>query len=429
MSTSTSKLAEIHQPSRPSAPPPPRVRTADRQGLFRNFPLDDTLPADHRARLLVRLLDRLDLSAFYASIKAREHHPGRPAADPRLLFAVWVLALDQGVDSARKLDRLCKEHDAYRWILGGVSTNYHQLSDFRVQHASALREVFEQVLLKMSEEGLLSPERQAQDGTKVRASAGASSFHRRRSLRRSLQEARREAQRVKHHPVARTRRQRARQRACRERTQRTREAPKERARLELQGKSDARASTTDAEARVMKMADGGFRPAYNVEFSTTTKERVIVGIATTNVGSDRGQLQPMLEHLEASGRRPKEHLVDGGFVNFAAMEKAEEMGTRIYAPLPESHGAAEDRDDGDGIRQWRQRMQTEEGKKIYRERASTAELMAADMKSHGLILRVRGLTKVLQISCWAALAHNLRRWLSLLRSRFSGSQLQFLHSL
>ena len=125
----------------------PRVQRPDRhQILLRPTHLDALLAEDHRARIVWDFVSGLDLSGLYAQIQAVEGGAGRPAIDPRILLALWLYATVEGVGSARAIDRLCREHDAYRWICGGVSVNYHTLSDFRVRHGRALDNLLTQVL-------------------------------------------------------------------------------------------------------------------------------------------------------------------------------------------------------------------------------------------------------------------------------------------
>ena len=157
---------------------------------------DSQLPAEHAARAMWSLLERLDLSRFYEGIEVLIGQAGRPAIDPKILLCLWLYATSDGVGSAREIERLCGLHDAYRWICGGVSVNYHSLSDFRVAHGDALQELFTQLLAVMIKDGLVTLYRVAQDGMRVRASAGASSFHRKKTLKRALVEARRQVQYV-----------------------------------------------------------------------------------------------------------------------------------------------------------------------------------------------------------------------------------------
>src|SRR5207249_10564277 len=111
-------------------------------------------PADHRARALWMVVDRLDLSRFYAAIQARGSDPGRPAIDPKVLVALWLYATREGVGSARELARLCERHDAYRWLWGGVRVNHHTRSDVRVEHGAALDALLTQVLVVLRPEGV-----------------------------------------------------------------------------------------------------------------------------------------------------------------------------------------------------------------------------------------------------------------------------------
>jgi transposase len=131
--------------AQPSAPP--RVREARRDQLeMQPVDLDALLPAGHRARGVWRLIERLDLSRFYAPIKARGSTAGRASTDPKVLLALWLYATADGVVHARELERLCHQHTVYRWLRGGVPVNYHTLSDFRTAHREALNELLTQVL-------------------------------------------------------------------------------------------------------------------------------------------------------------------------------------------------------------------------------------------------------------------------------------------
>jgi hypothetical protein len=179
---------------------------------------------------------------------------------------------------------------------------------------------------------------------------------------------------------------------------------------------EPRASTTDPEARNMKGPDGGFRPSYNVQFSTTTDSKFVVGVDVTNQKADWEELPPMLDQLQRRyGRYPAQALVDGGFAKFTAIEAAEHKGSEVYAPVPEPKNAKlaphEPRaTDTPAIAAWRARMDTDEAKTIYRERACTAEWVNAQARNRNLRqFLVRGIKKVRAVVLWYALAHNLER--------------------
>jgi Transposase DDE domain./Transposase domain (DUF772). len=319
---------------------------------------------------------------------------------------------------------LCEEHNAYRWICGGVGVNYHTLSDFRVDHGEALDDLMTQVLAVLTHEGMVELKRVAQDGMKIRASAGAASFRREASLQKCVDEARQHVEEVKRDiqdgKVA------ARQAARRESVAEDRlrrvekalaELPKVREGKKPKDQPKSRVSTTDPEARVMKMGEGGYRPAYNAQFATDTKTRVIVGVGVTNSGGDYGQMPPMLQNIKKrNGRGVEEYLVDGGFAKREAIQEVTQQGVIVYSPLQASKNKDIDpyqpkKGDSPEVAAWRERMGTDQAKEIYKERAATAETTNADLRIHRALdrLGVRTLPKVRCVVLWAALAYNVLR--------------------
>jgi transposase len=411
--------------------PAPRLRTVDRQQVIPAMPLENLLDSDHQARLVWDFCLKLDLSSLYDSVGSRVGGPGHPAIDPRICVALWLYATLQGVGSARALAWLCPNHNAFRWLCGGVSVNHHTLSDFRVTHVDFLDGVLTHSVAVLREQDLVDLNRVAQDGMRVRACAGAASFRRKQSLQEHLEEARDQVARLKEEmdddPSAGSRRQAAAwERAARERQERLEQALARLPELEAKKKADekdkARASTTDPEATVMKMADGGYRPAYNVEYATATAGQVIVAVSVVTTGSDMGQITPMLEQIhERFDVYPEEVLADGGFAKHEDIEQAEARPREatVYAPVPKPKDAQRDPHeplpgDSEVIAAWRKRMKSDEAKEVYKDRASTAECVNAQARNRGLIrLLVRGGLKVKAIALWYAIAHNVRRGISL----------------
>lgn len=417
------------QPSSKSREGRVRVQRAERRQVeFRASCLDDALPEEHRARVLWDAVAELDLSLFYEAVAAREGSAGRPAIDPQILVSLWLYATSEGVGSARELARLCEAHDAYRWLCGGVGVNHHTLSDFRVSKSQALDELMTQVLGLLMHDGIVRLRRVAQDGMKVRANAGAASFRRQPSLKECLREAREQIRQTRKQldgegGSATTRMKAARLRVAQDRMNRVKKAMRRakklcRIKLDKEEKKQVRASTTDPECQVMRMADGGYRPAYNLQFATDVEGRAIVGVQVTDKGNDQSQMVPMLEEI---GRRteqlPKEYLVDGGYVKLESIERAAASGVKVFCPIPESRGKDIDatkrkKNDGPGVAAWRKRMGTDRAKEIYKDRAATAERTNADLRTRrGLdSLPVRGLGKVLCVALWSAITFNLMRW-------------------
>jgi transposase len=417
---------------------PARLLQPNRKQIeLRASDLESLLGEDHRARLVWGYVERQDLSGLIEGIKARGSNAGRAAIDPRILFALWLYAVLDGVGSGREVARLTREHDAYRWICGGVSVNYHALNDFRSCNETLMDEVLTANVAALASAGAISLERVAQDGMRVRADAGAASFRRQASLEQHLSEAgelvRQTKQRAKADPAAASRRaQAARKRAAKEREERIRAAleqlPQVQAAKRRNGDKpeDARASTTDADARVMKMGDGGFRPAFNVQLATTCEDQVIVGVEVTNAGSDMAQMAPMVEQvIERTGGMPGRWLVDGGFPAHEQIDAVHEQTqgkTEVIAPVPEPRRKPGDDDtpppdkhqrkDGDSepVALWRARMADDEVKQQYKQRAATAECVNALARNRGLQrMPVRGLSKVRAVAYLYALAHNLMR--------------------
>ncbi len=342
-----------------------------------------------------------------------------------------MYATTDGVGSARALDRLCREHVAYMWICGGVGVNNVTLSTFRRRQLKVLDDLLTQSVAILRQHGLVDLKRVAQDGMRVRASAGAASFRRAESLQECLRKAEEQVERLRHEldhdPGATSKRKlEAKQQAAKARAQRVKEALKqlpEVAAKKPEAKRDrARVSTTDPDARVMKMPDGGFRPAFNVQFATDTASQVIVGVDVTNKGSDLGEMPPMVEQIEdRHGVSPEEVLVDGGFVRLQYVEAvtAEPHNCKVYAPVPKHKKSTlsphEPRPkDGSAVREWRARMGTDEAKEIYKERGATAECVNAIARNRGLRqFLVRGLNAAKATALMFALAHNVARAIAL----------------
>jgi transposase len=397
--------------------------------------LDQLLPANDQARVVWEFVRKLDLAEFYADIRAVEGHVGRSPVDPAILLALWLLATLDGIGSAREVALLSTRHIAYEWLCGEVGVNHHLLSDFRSARPERLEALMVRVLAVLMDQGLVSLNRVAQDGMRVRASAGGSSFRRKARLEEHLRGAQAQVEALKNQVdedsgAADRRVQAAKARAVTERQERVEEAlaqlPELEAKMERRKKGDgakARCSTTDPDARRMKMADGGTRPAYNVQLATTDETRLIVGWDVTNVGSDGGLMTPMVEQLERHfDRRPQEYLVDGGFSSKHDIEELQSHGTTAYTPIRDEENKRLKGQDpfaplpGDSpiIAAWRQRMGTEAAQTIYKRRPSLAEFPNAVFRNRGLKqFLVRGLNRVKAVTLWQVLAFNFTRIRSL----------------
>jgi transposase len=398
--------------------------------------LDQLVAADHPVRLVLAFVTKLDLAPLYRAIKARTHGPGRDAIDPALLLALWLYATIEAVGSARELAKLCERDLPYCWLCGGVGVNYHALSDFRADNETLLDKLLTDSVTALVADGLIHMERLAQDGVKVRASAGAASFRRRKTIARLREAVEERIERLRRElddepGAAAQRRAQARARTATEQAERLRRAQQRLAELETEQarrakkdrldpktgrEKEPRASTTDPDARVMRMAAGAFRPAYNVQMGCDPDSLVVVDVGLEPRGADSGQVGPMLERIaQRYGKRPSFYLADAGFCDLADIEAAHAAGTLVLAPSNQAGNEGNGADavyaprpkDGAGVLAWRRVMRESNGKRWYEAR-SHAECVFAQWRERGLVrLLVRGASKVRCVVLLHAMAHNM----------------------
>jgi transposase len=402
----------------------PRIEEPRRvQGEMRFEIPDDMVPPSHEARTLWNVLGTLDLRAFGADCQSVEGRAGRALKSPRMLMTLWLYAIFQGIGSAREIARLTKTDVVYRWIVGQVEVGHHTLSKFRVGYGEALNTLMTDVLASLMEKGLLSLELVAQDGTRTRAAASAPSFRTRGSLLQCREQAALHLKAVlaaaddPEYTGAQHARRAAAARDFQERVEAAIATVTQLQQERSPKDKPARASTTDAEARVMKMADGGFRPAFNVQYAVAGSElggpRTIVGVEVNNVGSDMGSLDPMVEQIhERTGERPKVLLADGGHAKTEDIVAVRAQGIDVLVPASERAKSIEQlrREGADPeVIAWRERMETSEAQETYRARAGLCELSNAHQKSHHGLTQflVRGLDKVKCVVLFSAIAANL----------------------
>jgi transposase len=394
--------------------------------------LHQMLPADDRARIVWDFVSSLDLEPLYEKIEVTDSTAGRDAICPEILVALWLMATLDGIGKARELDRRCKRDIRYLWILGEVTVNYHTLSDFRVQNGEFLNQTLVDTVTTLIAQGLVPLETIGQDGMRVRANAGKSSFRRNLTLEQLQKEAQEHVDRLRNELENEEDEQKksAKERAARERKERIDEALNQyddlRKKREKRKKGDGvktRVSTTDPDARKMKVANGGYDPAYNVQFATDADARIIVGVDVTNEGTDGGEMPPMHKKVcRDYGKTPDKMLVDSAYVTKESVTTVEAAGTKVVSTIPrseqlEKHGKdphARQKGDTDEYANFRERMAKEEYKDLYKTRPSVAEFPNADCRNRNLRqFPVRGLAKVKAVALWHALAFNFMRMLNL----------------
>lgn len=460
-------------------PAEPRLLRAQRDQVeLRACDLESLLDAQHPARAVWAFVQALDLKPVYERIRSVEGSAGAPAIDPAIVMALWLWANIDGVGSARELARLCERDDTYRWLCGGVGVNHHTLSDFRTGQGDWLDQQLTRSIAALMERRLVTLQVVAQDGLRVRAAAKASSFRRKERLQQLHRQAQEQVQVLKEELQADAgastrRKQAARERAAREREQRLAQAlqtlhdieqqalqhaedkaarrkakgrrprsdqppsnspgptPQGKAQAQaqapVQNNTDAarpdrqrRVSTTDPQARVMKMADGGFRPAYNVQLAVDEATQLIAAVDVVNEGSDMHQMEPLHKQLmQRYECTPKYWLADGGYPKHAAIEELSSRGTQPI--VPPTHGRTRASDplqpkasDSPEVAQWRRVMASDEGRNLYKRRGASIECTNAQLRRRGLYsFNVCGKLKARAVVLWHALAHNFMRMRSL----------------
>jgi transposase len=426
----------------------PRLKTAQRNQIEMKFrSLDDLVPHDHKVRDVWAFVEQLDLNKILRRIQSVENGVGRPATDPKILLGLWLYGVLDGFISSRTIATLCEEHIAYQWICGGVPINHHTLSDFATTNGYHFDEFLTQSIAMLTRHGFVNLQKEdvAQDGMRVRANAGGSSFRREKTLKEHMEEAKQYLAKLKQeheqNPTAsHSRKNAANLRAAKERAQKIGESIKElellreerkknskrtRKKLTADDLKEMRSSTTDPEARIMKMACGGFRPGFNVQFATTTKNKIIVGVEVTNQGSDNDLMEAMvLQIKERCGCIPSNMLFDCGYVKYANIDsmaakypncglimpvKTYQRSTRDpYSPSPK---------DSDAVAKWKTRMSTEDAKERYKQRSATAELSNAQARNRGFQqFLVRGTAKAKNMGCVYAVVHNMNRYNKLMKT-------------
>lgn len=421
----------------------PRLNSPVRNQIeFINSAIDDLIPDDHSVRNIWNYVIQIDLSPILKKIKSTEDNPGRPAIDPKILLALWIYAICEGIGSARVIDRYCTEHLAFRWLCGGVAVNYHTISDFRRLNSSEFDDLISETIARLVNRDLVTLKQVSQDGMRVRASAGTSSFRRKPTLKELYVKAKQQVEILRKEidedsSICLNREMAAKKRAAEERKNRLEQALKEHQALTVEKgnskkkhrkpftqkeKDEVRSSTTDPEARKMKMGHGGFSPAYNMQIAIDTKSRFIVGVDVINKNNDYGQLPVMFEKVKNMyDKVPEKWLVDQGYLEHQDIIKVQKAGCEVYVnPKTKRKDDVKQcvneihENEHEELAKWRIRMGMDEAKEIYKDRASNSEWANAGMRNRGLRqLSVRGLKNVKNVLNLHALTHNVLRAIKL----------------
>lgn len=305
------------------------------------FDLDALIDQHHAARTIWELSGKFDLRHFEEGVKTRQGEAGRPCWPARLLVSVWVYGYTLGVASARAIERMMAHEPGLRWLTADQTINHHRLADFRVGHEEALKELFAQFLALLDTAGMVDLKTLLHDGTKVKSVAGKWSFHRRRTVEKRLQEARKVVRKFDQQAAEGEgmdeRRRAAQERAAREGLQRAEAALEKLKKLEAEAapgeREEQRVSVSEADARKMKHPDGGWAPSYNVQVTSEARSRMIVAVGVTTAANDTQELMPALEHVkEICGSLPERVIADNGYATRSNVEETAKQKIELIAP-------------------------------------------------------------------------------------------------
>jgi hypothetical protein len=322
-----------------------------------------------------------------------------------------------------------------------VPVNYHGLSDFRSCDEKVLDRILTETVTALTAQGLVELDEVVVDGTKLQANAGKGSFRGAAQLERWEKAARARVERLKGELTtdlgASQRRRKAAIKRAETETARKAEAAErklkqlqqekakraERHKKHESHKNEPAVSTTDPEARIMRMPDGGSRAAYNLLLAVVPKTQIIVALEPSERRNETGLARPMIEQFEKRfGRRPGRLLVDTNLAcqkEIVAWAEDPQNPITVYAPpapdkedaTPESVRKRKQRRQREpaALKEWRERMASQAGKLIYARRR-LAEAVNGHLKHLGLRrLRLRGLGKVRCETLLYAIAHNIQR--------------------
>ena len=320
-----------------------KIKSINRKQIYMQIiDLEASIPLDHPVRAMWEFVEGLDLTPLYMKIQSKIGEAGCSAHDPKIIIAIWLYAYSDGINSAREVELLCSNSSegkkSYQWLCGGHPINHHTLSDFRVKYKEELDKLFTQISGVLSHEGLITLKRITQDGTKIRANAGSSTFRREESLKKHLNLAKEQVELLSDpngEPTS-IRKNKAQLRGAKEKSARLEKAMEEYKKLEKKNKKkggkETRVSTTDPESRIMKQSNGGYNPSYNVQIAVDAENTIVVGKETTNDASDYNELEPMLEQIKQRvGESPNQVIVDGGYNSYSNIVNTAEKGIDLIA--------------------------------------------------------------------------------------------------
>ena len=387
--------------------------------------IGDVLPATHLARFVVKIIEQLDFSGFYAEYGEQ----GRPAYAPELLFGILVYGYATGIFSSRRLERATHEYLPFIYLAGGLHPDHDTLNSFRQRFLAEISELFVQVLLLAQAAGLLKLGNISLDGSKIHADASKSqavSYDRLLEIETRLRQEVKElldlaaanekadwpegfdpAQEIslrQGHLVGLEQAKavlemRAQARYAQEKAEYEAKMAEREAKFQRTGKKPGgrppqpptpgvrdkdQYNFTDPDSRIMKNGNNaGFEQSYNAQVAVDQESIVIVANTLSNHPSDQGLALPTVDAIPQELGTPSAAALDNGYFSPQTIAGLEERGIDPYiATGREPHHLSwrcffeenpEPSADASPIVKMAYKLKTAIGQAIYRLRKSTVE--------------------------------------------------------
>jgi transposase len=428
--------------------------------------LEELIPADHVARVVNKVVDLLDIR----ELTSEEKVEGRPAYHPRMMLKILIYAYSQKTPSSRAIARRCAEDVVFMWLSGVQKPDFRTISDFRKNNIKVLKKLFKQVVQICHKLGMVSLGLVVIDGTKVKAAASDYGAKTNDALKEALKAVEADVERYMAEGLAIDKAEDTlygENRAGQDLPKEVKQALGKREAIvaaikEIQqikendktGNKEPKLNPLEKEARFMKHSGGRIRLSYNCQAAVDEKEGVIVAADITSEANDKRQMLPMLEKVEETmEEKPEKAVMDAGYYSKDNLERAEKVETDCYvtsrkwegevqedgnqekdeakvvvsssanSPLQRGVGVANgdrviedsetrsNREPADAVRRMETKLQTEEGKEIYRQRKKIVEPVFGQMKFNlGFRrFRLRGLHKAGGEWTLVCLVHNIKK--------------------
>jgi transposase len=298
------------------------------------YSLDDFVPKNAKCRLVVSLVNELNLKQLYS----RYSNQGNPAFEPSTMLATWFLSYCEGETRTRKLEQLCKRDLHFIYISSNLQPDHSSLSRFRQANIDLMTEYFTQLVLLIKKKNLAQFNDIAIDGTKIQAVGSKDKSITQEGLSRELKRIR---QKIKDYLNECERSDKGSEldiptihkkikdlnEKKNQLLKHDREIKKRQNQLKSEHRKNHRINMSEPEAYLMNKVNGSQKlPAYNAQVSIDTKTQIIAANDVVQDRNDSHQFKQQYKKVESNvGRNTdREYTTDSGYHSLDQLEYVEE---------------------------------------------------------------------------------------------------------